>query len=137
MALNDYAELDEEDFYGQDFEKQRVVSVWAGLTDGSNDAEALDVLQDLCGVGYYDLDFQEGQHFDFELVPLHLLLEEFSYSSSFISPVLDAAKGRGAESARYVLVQYDFQYDPSRIKRPIASDPVFLGVFHYQRDQPR
>jgi hypothetical protein len=31
----------------------------------------------------------------------------------------------------YVVVQYDFEYDPKKVKRKVASDPVFLGVFDY------
>lgn len=132
MALKDYAALDEEDFYGQGFQKEGGVSVWAGLSDDSGDVERIDVLQDLCGVGYYDLDRQASNSFDFRFVPLRRLLEEISYSSSFIGPVLEAAKSRGLESARWVLLQFDFAYDPARVKRPIAPDPVFLGVFPYQ-----
>lgn len=134
MALKDYAALDEDDYYGQNFEKKGVVSVWLGLKDDSDDPPNLDVLQDLCGVGYYDLDFQEGNHIEFEMVPVRRLLEEISFSDTFMDEVLDAAKKIGREAARWVLVQYDFAYDPSRIKRPIASDPVFLGVFSYSSD---
>jgi len=31
VALQDYADLDEDDFYGQDFDEDGVVSVWVGL----------------------------------------------------------------------------------------------------------
>ena len=134
MATKDYAELDEDDYYGQDFEQKGFVSVWLGLTDDSDDEENLDVLQDLCGVGCYDLDWQEGNCFEFELVPVKRLLEELSFASSFIDQALLAAKAKGMEQARWVLVQFDFAYDPARVKRPIAADPVFLGVFPYVRD---
>lgn len=132
MPLKDYRELDEEDYYGQGFRKDGVISIWVGLSDDSDDAQELDVLQDLCGVGYYDLDFQEGNCFNFELVPLRRLLEEVSYSATFMDPVLEAAKAKGLTSARWLLVQFDFAYDPSRVKRPIATDPVFLGIFPYE-----
>lgn len=132
MALKDYAELDEEDFYGQGFRQDGVVSVWAGLSDRKDDAEGLDVLQDLCGVGYYNLDKQDANCFEFELVAIRRLLEECSYSATFIDQVLESAKIKGVESARWVTLQYDFSYDPSRVKRRIAQDPVFLGVFPYK-----
>ena len=32
MPLRDYEELDEDDFYGQDFEREGVCSVWLGIT---------------------------------------------------------------------------------------------------------
>lgn len=134
MATQDYAALDEDDYYGQNFETKGVVSVWLGFKDDSDDPPDLDVLQDLCGVGYYDLDFQECNHVDFEVVPVRRLLEGISFSESFLDAALNAATRIGKKEARWVLVQYDFAYDPSRVKRPIATDPVFLGVFPFKSD---
>ena len=55
MALHDYVSTDEVDYYGQGFESDGVVSVWAGVSDLSDAPDSLDILQDLCGVGYYSL----------------------------------------------------------------------------------
>ena len=90
MALKDYSE--EYDYYSQGFEKQGVVSIWVGLLDDEEDEEGIDVLQDLAGVGYYDLAFQEGNCFDYEMVSLRELLSELSYSYSFITEALLSAK---------------------------------------------
>jgi hypothetical protein len=128
MARSDYSE--DEDYYTQEFERGGVVSVWLGLADGSSDMDA-DVLQDLCGVGYYSLDNQEGMNFDFKLVPVRELLSQLSYSSSFLAPAIEKADAMGLSQARWVTVQYDFSYSPARVQRPIAPDPVFLGVFEY------
>jgi hypothetical protein len=57
MALHDYAAIDEGDFYGQGFEQDGVVSVWVGLSNGADDREEIDVLQDLCGIGCYEASF--------------------------------------------------------------------------------
>lgn len=130
MALQDYS--DEDDYYSQGFEKKDVISVWLGLTEceGLRDA---DTLQDLCGVGYYSLDQQEGYSFDFALVDLPRLLERMSYSSSYAGEVIAAAKSKGIQSARFITIQFDFAYDPAGVTRKIRDDPVFIGVFPYSK----
>lgn len=128
MARRDYSE--DEDYYTQDFQRDGVVSIWIGLSDGPSDMDA-DVLQNLCGVGYYSLDDQEGMNFDFRLVPVGELLTPLSYSSSFAKAAADSAAAMGLSQARWVTVQYDFAYSPAKVQRPIAADPVFLGVFEY------
>ena len=127
MALRDYSE--DEDFYTQNFEKEGRVSIWVGLKPGTG---KFDVLQDLCGVGYYRLSDQEGNSRDGAEVPLRELLGELSYSPSYIDEALRAAKAKGIERACWVTVQYDFEYDPARVKRSVASDPVFIGSFPYE-----
>lgn len=127
MAIRDYSEDD--DFYEQGFHKEGSVSIWAGLR--VDDEPDLDVLQDLCGVGYYRLSDQEHYNLGFELVELRELLQPLSYSKSYLEAAIAAAVHRGVGKARWVTVQYDFEYDPSRVLRPIASDPVFIGVFSY------
>ncbi|EKE74866.1 immunity 22 family protein [Gallaecimonas xiamenensis] len=129
MSLKDYS--DEDDYYTQEFEKEGVVSIWVGLTDNANDPEELDALQDLCGVGYYELDNQEANCFDFNLVTLQELLEDISYSKSFMIDALDRAREKGLSEARWVIVQYEFEYNPSKVKREVSDDPVFLGCFSY------
>ncbi|MGV3605886.1 MAG: immunity 22 family protein [Planctomycetaceae bacterium] len=132
MALHDYSEIDEADFYGQGFERSGVLSIWAGQSDSSIDTENLDVLQDLCGVGYYDLDNQEGNCHGNKLVSLADLLRDLSYSESFMTSALQAAAALGISNARWVVVQYDFAYAPNRVKRAIHADPKFIGVFPYE-----
>lgn len=131
MALKDYANENEDEFYGQGFEKELVASVWVGLEDDTNDPEGLDVLQDLCGVGYYNLDNQEGNCLDFKLVPVNDLLKDLSYSKSFIQSLNDGLKEKNISKARWVIVQYDFAYDPNKVTREMAKDPIFIGVFNY------
>lgn len=131
MTRRDYSS--EPDYYNQHFEKDGVVSVWVGLRGDEGDLDA-DVLQDLCGVGYYELSDQETNHFDFELVDLSKLLEELSYSGTFTQAALAAAKSKGIERARWVTVQYNFDYDPAKVKRKIADDPIFIGSFPYSAE---
>ncbi|MNR32861.1 hypothetical protein D3C85_1504850 [compost metagenome] len=128
MAIKDYSE--EEDFYSQGFERQGVLSVWLSLEDRRGE-ERIDTLQDLCGVGYYRLSDQESNSLDHELVDVERLLLPLSYSSSFSKDVISTARMKGVGAARRIVVQYDFAYDPKKITRAIAEDPVFIGVFNY------
>ncbi|WP_426318767.1 hypothetical protein [Pseudoduganella sp. R-43] len=131
IALQDYS--DDDDFYGQGFQRQNKVSVWVGL-DGSRGEPELDVLQDLCGVGYYRLSDQEHYNFDFAAVDLRDLIAPLSYSATFIGAAIATARKRGLEKARWVTVQYDFEYDPLKVTRQISSDPIFVGSFFYTAD---
>jgi hypothetical protein len=131
MTIRDYSEDD--DFYTQGFERDGVVSIWIGLNPGDVDGD-VDVLQGLCGVGYYRADDQEGNSFDFELTDLSDLMRDLSYSESYIISAIDAARIKGHERARWVIVQYDFDYRPEGVKRPIANDPIFIGSFPYVAD---
>ncbi|HGJ9256833.1 TPA: hypothetical protein ACJ829_000424 [Acinetobacter baumannii] len=48
MSLNAYS--DDNDYYNQGFEKEGIVSIWAGILGEDVDPD-LDILRDLCGVG--------------------------------------------------------------------------------------
>jgi len=126
MARCDYS--DDDDYYSQGFEREGVVSIW--LSSAEVDDTETDVLQDLCGVGYYNLDNQESNAC-LTTVPVEVLLSEISYVATFLSQALRAASELGLSSARWATVQFDFAYNPSRVSRPVASDPIFLGVFSY------
>ncbi|MFZ6747198.1 hypothetical protein ACO0LC_28615 [Undibacterium sp. JH2W] len=121
---------DDEDYYSQDFEKSGVLSIWLGMTDRSLDKD-VDTLQDLCGVGYYELSEQESNSYNYELVDLKHLFADISYAQSFLDEVVLAARERNIKKARRVTVQYNFEYDPTKVTREIAADPIFLGVFSY------
>jgi hypothetical protein len=110
--------------------KPRQLSVWIGNVRHKPD---VDLLRDLCGVDYYDLDFQEVNVDDkqWRQQAVKTLLGPMSYSESFIDDVVAAAKAKGFAKALYVVLQYDFRYDPRKVKRKVASDPVFLGIFDY------
>ena len=132
MALRNYEEIDEDDYYGQDFVKVGKVSIWIGLTTDEDDPEDLDVLQDLCGIGYYSLDNQDMNSFDFKETDIKALLVDLSYSKSFSKEVYKTARVKGYTKARWILAQYDFSYDPTKVKRKIEKDPIFLGAYNYR-----
>jgi hypothetical protein len=128
MAIRDYSEDD--DYYEQGFHKEGVASVWVGV-NGDEGEPDLDVLQDLCGVGYYRLSDQEHYNLGFELVDVRDLIQPLSYSKSYVDAAVAAAARRRLGKARWVTVQYDFDYEPAKVQRPIANDPVFIGSFPY------
>lgn len=131
MARRDYS--DEDDFYSQGFVKKGAVSIWIGIKDRSTEQD-IDTLQDLCGVGYYRLTDQERNALGQEVVDLERLLKDLSYSASFHDHAVSAARNKGVERARTVIVQYDFAYDPTKVSREIDVDPLFLGVFDYSAE---
>jgi hypothetical protein len=103
--------------------------------EGEIEEKNVDVLQDLCGVGYYRLSDQESKNFNFDPKEIYKFLENLSYSSSYSDAVVTEAKKRGIEKARWAVVQYDFAYEPTRVVREIASEPLFIGVFPYSDDE--
>ncbi|MBN3725678.1 hypothetical protein [Burkholderia sp. Ac-20379] len=132
MALRDYSEDD--DFFDQGFAQEGVVSVWLSTHDFKDSDPRIDTLQDLCGVGYYRLDEQDNNHCDFQLTSAAALLADLSFSASYGDAVIAAAAQKGITQAYGVTVQHNFAYDPARVTRPIARDPVFIGVFSYSVD---
>jgi hypothetical protein len=113
------------------FDREGVVSIWLGLKQPRRDSGA-DILRDLCGVEYYDLDFQDFIAVgEFEEAPVADILRLLSYSASFLGAGVRVAESRGIARAHWAVGQLDFAYDPARVYVPRAADPVFLGSFLY------
>lgn len=112
----------------------RRVSVWIGFDKGDPN---VDVLRVLCGVRYYDLDSQEIIVDDkgWTSQPVASLLGQLSYARSFQAQALAVAAERGITDALYAVAQYDFVYDPRKVRKKVAADPVFLGCFIYNDDE--
>jgi hypothetical protein len=111
------------------FDREGLVSVWLGLSKPERD-EGVDILSDLCGVEGYDVDAQDIVAVgNFEKAPIADILQQLSYSASFLGDAVRAAEARGIRSAFWALGQYDFAYDPARVYTPVAPDPVFIGSF--------
>ena len=62
------------------------------------------------------------------------LLDELSYSNSFIGEALKVAQKKGLADGLWVTLQYDFEYEPAKVERKIAKDPVYLGSFYYRSE---
>ncbi|HZY89865.1 MAG TPA: hypothetical protein VFE78_33900 [Gemmataceae bacterium] len=95
--------------------------------------EGVDILKELCGVEHYDLDEQEVSALDdsFPKAPVADVLSRLSYSSSFLDAARKAAEDMKIGQAYWALSQYDFAYDPRRVRGTSASGPLYLGVFDW------
>jgi hypothetical protein len=131
MNRHDYS--DTEDFYTQNFRSEGHVSIWLGQLPLSKNDEEIDILQGNCGVGYYNLDDQESNSYDFQNVEIEMLLKEISYSEHFLVNAIVAAKDKGITHCRWIIVQFDFIYQENMVKRAISADPVFIGSFPYSK----
>ncbi len=114
------------------FEKTGVVSVWAGLEHQERD---VDLLKDLCGVEYYDVDFQECSPAKRgELESVMSLVKRLSYSESFGDAVSEAAEGIGLGDVAWLAMQLNYAFAPSQSTKSISDKVRFLGVFEYEDD---
>ena len=110
------------------FQKKGQVSIWVGLNKCD---PTVDILKDLCGVASYDVDSQECivDVEEWTSQPVEELLKALSYSESFFADARNAAQTLKIRDALYVLAQYDFAYDPKKVRKSVAPDPIFLGSF--------
>ncbi len=107
------------------------LSIWFGKEIiHETDEDEVDLLKDLCGVEYYDIDFQEIFFVDGEVSDLETLLEPLSYSETFMKEVIKKANNLGITEASYALVQDDFGSEDTKMDLPKDS-PIFVGVFDY------
>ena len=116
---------------GKPFEAEGRVSIWLGTDDLSDFPQELDILQDLCGIGYYSIDLQDAFNEGFQELPVRDLLSKMSYSDSFADDAMVAADEAGLVAARWIVAQFDFDYDSRMVKRPVNPRAIFLGAFSY------
>lgn len=116
------------------FRKKGKLSLWLGVHASTQEAmQCVDILKDLCGVDSYDLDDQEVSAVDdsFPRAAVSEIIGSLSYSSSFIDQALERAEQEKISLVHWALAQFDFAYDPRRVGRSVAADPLFLGVFDW------
>ena len=114
--------------------KQRKVSLWLAVKKPSaKQMQGVDILKDLCGVRYYDLDSQglSAVADDFPKATVEEILGRLSYSSTFLEAAAQAAAGKSITHAYWALAQYDFVYKPRPGRKVDERAPLFLGVFDW------
>jgi hypothetical protein len=115
------------------FSHDGLVSIWLGL-ESPDSGPSLDILKDMCGVDYYDLDDQEVVGGDgWPELPVRELIQQLSYAASFVEEAVSAASNQGIRVARWAVMQLNYRYDPELVARPVLPDPVFLGAFRWQK----
>lgn len=135
-------------FDGPHFQEEQddVVSVWVAtcpfseipddyLTEPSDDDDdgPWDKFSSEFGFGYYDHDTLEPNHADGPVVPIRDLLHPCSYAKSFIDPVELRAQQLNMPETSFLLMLYNFRYDPNVTGIVESSHFRFLGVFDYDR----
>ena len=66
-----------------------------------------------------------------EPVSLALIVNELSYSESFIDAVLATAGRQNIDRVFGVIAQFNFAYDLSKVSRSVSDDPKFFGAFDW------
>jgi len=100
--------------------------------DGENE-EAFSQFAEEFGLLWYDHDFMEAA-FENSAVPVARLLEGASFSKSFLSEAVNAAKKAGLSTAQAAILLYDVAYET---EHGAASGErfQFLGSFTYIADE--
>ncbi len=112
------------------FEHIGFVSVWAGLEHQGLD---IDLLKDLCGVEFYDVDFQEcSPATNNTLQPIEDLVKRFSYSESFAPDVCVKSKDAGVDQVAWLVMQLNFAFEENKSTKKVSDKVKFIGVFKYE-----
>jgi hypothetical protein len=89
------------------------------------------------GFRYFDHDFMDTNGHGPSVGPLRPLIEPCSYATSFVDEaMLIAAQQRIAET-QFVMLLYDFRYDPAVTGVTQGRYLRFLGAFRYQQQHPQ
>jgi hypothetical protein len=85
------------------------------------------------GFGYFDHDFMDTNGSKGRGKSIDELIGACSYSSSFVEEAVAQAKRRGLEKSQYVVLLYDFKYDPKKTKVSKNAYMEFIGSFPYNK----
>lgn len=110
-------------------ETQGFISIWAGL---EHQKQSVDLLKDLCGVDFYDVDFMEcspAPPTQFQSV--ESLVKRLSYSESFGPEVCTATENLGLHQIAWLVMLLNHSFVPSETTTKSAESVHFLGVFQY------
>ena len=123
-----------------------VVSAWVGAFPSIEAAETYFGIPDEIGVylppdGFAgDLSLAdippESLEVNFEQLaprPLGLLLQDATYSASFIEQVVAEAGRQGVYAAQGIALLYDFEYQPPQDGEPVTGPLRFIGSFPFVR----
>jgi hypothetical protein len=108
------------------FDAAGFVSIWAGEfpsvyaarsylqlnSDGKGDALLAPWMREFGFASFNHDSLQTRGHGD-KVGPLHGLIEQCSHAASFVDAAMQAAKQQGMTQTQYVMLLYDFRYDPS------------------------
>ena len=99
------------------------------------DDEPLAVWMGEFGFGYFDYDFMDTNGHGQSRGPLRTLIEPCSYAASFVNDAMQMAAQLGIEETQWMMLLYDFRYDPSVTGVTRGKYLRFLGAFPYSKDE--
>jgi immunity protein 22 of polymorphic toxin system len=88
------------------------------------------------GFGYFDHDFMDTNGSKGRASSIEKLIGACSFSSSYVAQAVEQATERGLEKTQYVVLLYDFEYDPKQTRITKNSYMEFIGSFPYDKDAP-
>ncbi len=133
---------------GPDFETKGFVSIWVGAFPSEEireeqlserygeeyEDEPLSLWMGEFGFGYFDHDFMDTNSHGMKIGPLRALIEPCSYATSFIDTAMQAAAQLGITETQFVMLLYDFCYDPNVTSVTRGTYLQFLGAFPYSQE---
>jgi len=130
---------------GPHFEAEGFVSIWIGTFPSEEiraeqlcerygeeyEDEPLALWMGEFGFGWFDHDFMDTNGHGMAVGPLRELIESCSYAASFVNEAMKIAAQQGISETQFVMLLYDFRYDPSVTGITRGKYLQFLGAFPY------
>ena len=108
------------------FEKKGKVSLWLGVRKPKGKVmEGVDIPKTSAGCTTTTSTSRKWRlsEIPFPGPTVAEILRRLSYCSSFLEPANHAAAEKRVTHAYWALAQYEFAYDPKRVRRAVAKDP--------------
>jgi hypothetical protein len=127
-----------------DFNAEGFVSIW--VSEYPNDADSDEYFEanydkaddeplapwmGEFGFGYFDYDSMDTNGHGESIGPLRPLIEACSYAASFVDEAMQMAAQLGIAETQWVMLLYDFCYDPAVTGVTQGKYLRFLGAFPY------
>ncbi len=83
------------------------------------------------GFRYFDHDFMDTNSHGMAIGSLRALIEPCSYAASYLDSAMHSAQQQGITETQFVMLLFDFRYDPSVTGVTQGKYLQFLGAFPY------
>jgi hypothetical protein len=127
-----------------EFEAKGTVSIWVAIVPrrqipadyfeehhGRGDDEPFSRFSEDFGFGYYDHDFVDTNGVTGRAKPIEQLLGPCSFSSSYLTEAVSAAKQQGLDRTAFVFLLHNIAYQPEVTGLSRSQYMAFLGSFRY------
>jgi hypothetical protein len=130
-----------------EFEAKSIVSIWVATVPrsripddyfkehyGREDDEPFSRFSEDFGFGYYDHDFVDTNGVTDRPESVERLLGECSFSASYLTEAVAAAKRQGLDKTEFVFLLHDIAYPPEVTGVFRSEYMAFLGSFQYDAE---